>query len=77
MLGVPIVPASGVITLGLLGFCLYEWLSNDSYGSNKVDSLYYMGAMYVLAVVIFVAARLIRRRQGIDLGLINKEIPVE
>jgi amino acid transporter len=77
VLGVPIVPASGVITLGLLGFCLYEWLSNSSYGSNKVDSLYYMGAMYVLAIVIFVAARLIRRRQGIDLGLINKEIPVE
>jgi len=36
-----------------------------------------MLAMYVLAVVIFVAARIIRRRQGIDLGLINKEIPVE
>jgi amino acid transporter len=77
VLGVPIVPASGVITLGLLGFCLYEWLSNSSYGSNKVDSLYYMGGMYVLAIVIFIAARLIRRRQGIDLGLINKEIPVE
>jgi basic amino acid/polyamine antiporter, APA family len=77
VLGVPIVPASGVITLGLLGFCLYEWLSNDLYGSNKVDSLYYMGSMYVLAIVIFIAARIIRRRQGIDLGLINKEIPVE
>jgi basic amino acid/polyamine antiporter, APA family len=77
VLGIPIVPASGVITLGLLGFCLYEWLSNGLYGSNKVDSLYYMGAMYVLAIVIFVAARIIRRRQGIDLGLINKEIPVE
>jgi APA family basic amino acid/polyamine antiporter len=77
VLGVPIVPASGVITLGLLGYCLYEWLSNGLYGSNKVDSLYYMGSMYVLAIVIFVAARIIRRRQGIDLGLINKEIPVE
>jgi hypothetical protein len=66
-----------VITLGLLGYCLYEWLSNGLYGSNKVDSLYYMGSMYVLAIVIFVAARIIRRRQGIDLGLINKEIPVE
>jgi basic amino acid/polyamine antiporter, APA family len=77
VLGVPIVPASGVITLGLLGFCLYEWLSNHLYGSNKVDSLYYVGSMYVLAIVIFVLARVIRRRQGIDLGLINKEIPVE
>jgi basic amino acid/polyamine antiporter, APA family len=77
VLGVQVVPASGVITLGLLGFCLYEWLSNGLYGSNKVDSLYYMGGMYVLAIVIFVVARIVRRRQGIDLGLINKEIPVE
>jgi hypothetical protein len=44
---------------------------------NKPDSLIYMGAMYVLAFVIFVGARLIRNRQGIDLRLINKEIPVE
>jgi hypothetical protein len=36
-----------------------------------------MAAMYVLAIVIFVVARIVRRRQGIDLGLINKEIPVE
>jgi hypothetical protein len=36
-----------------------------------------MGAMYVLAIVVYVVARLVRRRQGIDLGLINKEIPVE
>jgi basic amino acid/polyamine antiporter, APA family len=75
--GVPIVPVSGVITIGLLVFCLYEWFSNDLYFVNNRDSLYYMGAMYVLAIVIYIAARLIRRRQGIDLGLINKEIPVE
>jgi hypothetical protein len=36
-----------------------------------------MLAMYVLAVVIYVAARVIRLRQRIDLSLINKEIPVE
>jgi hypothetical protein len=36
-----------------------------------------MGAMYVLALVIYLAARVIRSRQGIDLSLINKEIPVE
>jgi hypothetical protein len=36
-----------------------------------------MGAMYVLAIVIYGGARIIRNRQGIDLGLINKEIPAE
>jgi APA family basic amino acid/polyamine antiporter len=77
VLGVQVVPAAGWITIGLLAFNLYEWLTNASYGVNNRDSLYYMAAMYVLAIVLYVAARLIRRRQGIDLGMINKEIPVE
>jgi hypothetical protein len=31
----------------------------------------------VLAIIVYVTARIVRNRQGIDLGLINKEIPVE
>jgi basic amino acid/polyamine antiporter, APA family len=77
VLGVPIVPVAGVITVGLLVFNLVEWLYNDNYFVNSHDSLIYMGGMYVLAIVVYVVARLVRRRQGIDLGLINKEIPVE
>jgi hypothetical protein len=33
--------------------------------------------MYLLAIIVYVTARIVRNRQGIDLGLINKEIPVE
>ncbi len=77
ILGVPIVPVAGVVTIGLLVFNLYEWLSNDNYFVNSHNSLIYMGAMYVLAIVIYVVARIVRGRQGIDLKLINKEIPVE
>jgi amino acid transporter len=75
--GVQIVPVAGVVTIGLLGFNLYEWFTNANYFVNNRDSLYYMLAMYVLAVLVYVGARIIRSRQGIDLGLINKEIPVE
>ncbi len=77
LFGVPIVPVSGVVTIALLVFNLYEWLSNDLYFVNKASSLVYMGSMYVLAIVIYVGARIVRSRQGIDLSLINKEIPVE
>ena len=77
LFGVPIVPVAGVVTIALLVFCLIEWLSNSLYFVNNKGSLIYMGANYVLAIVIFVAARIIRNRQGIDLSLINKEIPVE
>jgi len=76
-LGVPVVPAAGVVTIGLLVFDLVEWFSNDLYFVNNHDSLIFMGIMYVLAIAVYVTARLVRRRQGIDLGLVNKEIPVE
>jgi basic amino acid/polyamine antiporter, APA family len=77
LLGVPVVPVAGVVTIALLVYNLYEWLSNDNYFVNSRDSLYYMGGMYVLAILIYVGARIVRNRQGIDLSLINKEIPVE
>jgi basic amino acid/polyamine antiporter, APA family len=76
-LGVQVVPAAGWVTIALLVFCLYEWFHNSLYFVNNRDSLYFMGAMYVLAIIVYVFARIIRKQQGIDLGLINKEIPVE
>jgi amino acid transporter len=75
--GVPVVPAAGLVTIGLIVYCLVEWLWNDAYGVNKHGSLIYMASMYVLALVIYLVARFVRGRQGIDLSLINKEIPVE
>jgi basic amino acid/polyamine antiporter, APA family len=75
--GVQVVPVAGWVTIGLLGFNLYEWFTNAGYGVNNRDSLYFMAALYVLAIVVYVVARLVRKRQGIDLGMINKEIPVE
>jgi basic amino acid/polyamine antiporter, APA family len=77
LFGVPIVPAAGWVTIALLVFNLYEWLTNDNYFVNNKSSLIFMAAMYVLAIVVYVTARTVRRRQGIDLGLINAEIPVE
>src|SRR5215475_5379792 len=65
------------IAVVVLGFCLIAWLVNDNYFVNNPSSLIFMGAMYVLAIVLYLVARVVRRRQGIDLGLINKEIPVE
>ena len=39
VLGVPVVLVGGVVTIGLLVFNLYEWLSNDAYVVNKHGSL--------------------------------------
>ena len=72
-----IIAAAGVVTIALLVFDLVAWFSNDLYFVNNHDSLYFMAAMYVLAILVYLVARVVRRRQGIDLSLINKEIPVE
>ena len=50
---------------------------DDAYGVNNTDSLIFMGALYALALIIFVAARLSRRRQGMDLSMAYGEIPAE
>ena len=77
LLGVPVVPLAGWVTIGLLGFNLWEWFTNGSYGVNFHPSLFFMLGLYVLAVIVYAVAWFVRKRQGIDLSLVNKEIPVE
>ncbi len=77
VLGVPIVPVAGLVTMALVIYNLIEWMTNSAYGVNNHGSLVFMALLYVLAIVVYVVARVVRKRQGIDLGLINKEIPVE
>ena len=60
-----------------LGFCLVKWLQDDVYGVNNTDSLIFMGALYLLALSIYVGSRIYRRRQGMDLKMVYGEIPAE
>jgi amino acid transporter len=80
--GVPLISVVGVITGLFLLFMLYEWSFNadNLYGTSfesTPNSVYYFLATYIVAVVIYVAARIVRSRQGIDLSRIHHEIPVE
>ena len=75
--GIPLITVAGFLTAAFLGFNLYHWFTNDLYAINDPDSLVFMGSMYLLALVIYVVAKVVRRQQGIDLGAIHKEVPVE
>jgi amino acid transporter len=80
--GVPAITLVGVVTGIFLLVMLYEWSFNPDnlYGTSfekTPNSVYYFVATYVVAVVIYVVARYVRSRQGIDLGRIHHEIPVE
>jgi len=75
--GIPLITISGVLTAGFIGFNLWEWFKNDLYAVNDKTSLVFMGTMYALALVVYVVAKVVRKRQGIDLNAIYREIPVE
>jgi APA family basic amino acid/polyamine antiporter len=74
---VPLVTVAGLVMLGFLGWTIYKWLSDDLYALNNTDSFLYMGGLYVLALAVYVVARLLRARQGFNLGAVQKEIPAE
>lgn len=80
--GIPLITITGGLTAVFLGWNLYKWLwppasHGNIYGVNNTASLWFMGSMYVAGLAIYLAAKLYRKRQGIDLRLIYKEIPVE
>jgi amino acid transporter len=75
--GIPLVTFAASLFIVFLVFCLFKWLQDDTYGVNDGGSLIFMGSLYVLALVIFVASRLYRRRQGMDLSMSYGEIPAE
>jgi APA family basic amino acid/polyamine antiporter len=75
--GLPVITVAAILFLGILGFALYEWFTNDLYAVNGRDSLLYMGSFYVLAIAIYVGSRVYRRNQGIDMKMVHSEIPVE
>lgn len=79
---------AGVIFAAFLLFLLYQWIldpnalygigySINENGLKNINSLLFMGAMYALAIIIYVGARMYRKKQGIDLDNVYKEIPVE
>jgi amino acid transporter len=75
--GLPVITVAAILFLGILGFALYEWFTNDLYAVNGRDSLLYMGSFYLLAIVIYVGSRVYRRNQGINMKMVHSEIPVE
>jgi amino acid transporter len=75
--GVPLITVAGVIFLLFLGWNLYQWFSNAVYGVNNHTSLWFILALYVIALVIYGASRVLNSQRGVNLTAIHREIPVE
>jgi hypothetical protein len=74
-----VISGSGLIISVILAWVIYLWLSDPLYGIGvgNTNSIIFLGVVYGAAAVVYVAARLIRRSQGIDLDAIHAEIPAE
>ena len=79
LLGLPIIAVAGAISTIFLGWVIFTWLSNALYGIGigNANSILFLAILYGAAAVLYVAARLFRRSQGIDLDAIHAEIPAE
>ncbi len=86
----PLITFAGLIFLAFLDWLLVEWfwdphvlpsslpaVGTYAIGWSNVSSMVFMLVMYILAAVIYFGFSSYRRRQGIDVDKIYKEIPVE
>jgi amino acid transporter len=74
-----VISGAGLITSIILAWTIYLWLSDPLYGIGvgNTNSIIFLGALYGLAALVYVGARLYRRSQGVDLDAIHGEIPAE
>jgi len=70
---------AGLITSIILAWTITLWLKDPLYGIGvgNVDSIKFLGVVYGAAALLYIAARLYRRSQGVDLDAIHAEIPSE
>jgi hypothetical protein len=77
----PLVTVAGLIFFAFLDWLLLEWFWDPGYlygiGWQNKTSMLFMIIMYALAAVIYFGFSAYRRRQGIDIDKVYKEIPVE
>ena len=77
--GLPVISIAGAITTIFLGWVIYQWLSKcplrHRHGNTQLDQ--FLAALYGIAALVYVVARLYRRSQGVDLDAIHAEIPSE
>ncbi|MFL5643107.1 MAG: amino acid permease [Chloroflexota bacterium] len=75
--GIPVMSICGVFGLFYFTIGLYLMLTNDLLFLNSPQQLLTTGLQFAIPLVIFVAAREYRRRQGVPIDAAFREIPPE
>lgn len=76
--GIPLITVAAVIFVGFAAWVDYRSLFADELGLNGTEGLLFVGGVYLVAAVIYIAARIYRRRKdNLDLSVVYEELPSE
>jgi len=75
--GVPAITIAGVLGIMSLLVVFYYLLINPSVSGASTTGLTIVGITYIVGIVLYMLAKAYRKRQGVDLGLVYKQIPPE
>ena len=77
----PLITLAGLVFFAFLDWLLIVWFWDPGYlygiGWQNTTSMVFMIIMYALAAAIYFGFSAYRKRQGIDVDKVYKEIPVE
>jgi APA family basic amino acid/polyamine antiporter len=75
--GVPLITVAGAGTLIMFAVMIYGFLTNDVFGANVPEGLAFFVGLWIVGLVLFLAARTIRSRQGLPMDVALRELPPE
>jgi len=75
--GLPLMSIFGFLTAVFMGFIIYLFFGDDIAAGNSTASLIAVFGPMTAAFIGYFVAQAVRKRQGIDVALAFKEIPVE
>jgi amino acid transporter len=73
--GLPLLSVLGALSIVMIGALAYAYFTNSTYGSNSTRAIAVFLGAWVVGFIYYGAARLVRKRQGIDLALAATELP--
>lgn len=76
LFGVPLIQIAGAGTVLYFAFLFWAFLTNPAFGLARLGLLGF--ALYwLVGLVVFLVSWQVRRRQGVDLSLVYREVPAE
>lgn len=77
ILGIPVFSIAGAVTIVYWAIALYYALSYPALGLTSAGAIIFAVTIFVLGPVLYGIAKLIRRRQGLDVAAAFKVLPPE